>query len=208
MKTCGAGGSPSLARSITSMRSGSPTWIGGQPDTRRLVHGLEHVAGEPAHGVVDALHRLGNLAQQRIGKDDERLDRHGEPHLRARGRSVNGRSRRVHCFDLHAGRESAMVANMDEVFLLLGEPVAQARRHDNLAGHGARRGRRVLPLAHGRAGGRAVARRAGAHWRPPWMRRTGRARWTHGWPASCRRRRRCRAGSARWPKCSAPAKPS
>ena len=31
MKTCGAGGSPSLARSMTSMRSGSPTWIAARP---------------------------------------------------------------------------------------------------------------------------------------------------------------------------------
>ena len=31
MKTCGAFGSSSLARSMTSMRSGSPTWIAASP---------------------------------------------------------------------------------------------------------------------------------------------------------------------------------
>ena len=77
MKTCGAGVSSSLARSITSMRSGSPIWIAARP-----MPGASYIVSSMSsaslrNGVVDALDRLGNLAQDGIGKDDERLDRHG-----------------------------------------------------------------------------------------------------------------------------------
>ena len=50
---------------------------GGEANARRIIHGVEHVAGKFAQLVVKALHRLGNLAQDGIGKDDKRFYRHG-----------------------------------------------------------------------------------------------------------------------------------
>ena len=65
MKTCGAGGSSSLARSMTSMRSGSPTWIAASPMPGASYMVSSMSSASLRSGVVDALDRLGNLAQDR-----------------------------------------------------------------------------------------------------------------------------------------------
>ena len=110
MKTCGAGSSPSLARSITSRRSGSPTWMAASPMPGASYIVSSMSSSEVADVVVDALDRLGDLAQQGIGKNDERLDRHGDASpkcwLGERQRPRSACSR----FDLTRRGELAMLA--------------------------------------------------------------------------------------------------
>ena len=48
----------------------------GQTDTRCLVHGLEHVVDQAAHAIVDRRHRLGDVAQTRVGEVQNIEDRH------------------------------------------------------------------------------------------------------------------------------------
>ena len=59
------------------MRSGSPTWIAASPMPGASYMVSSMSSASLRDRVVDALDRLGNLAQQGIGKNDERLDRHG-----------------------------------------------------------------------------------------------------------------------------------
>ncbi len=61
---------------------------GGKANARRVIHGVEHVAGKFAQLIVKALDRLGKLAQDGIGKDDERFNRHAL-HVIACARIVN-----------------------------------------------------------------------------------------------------------------------
>ncbi|ABX64198.1 Aminotransferase, class I and II [Brucella canis ATCC 23365] len=72
---------------------------GGKANARRIIHGVEHIAGEFAQLIVEAFNRLGNLTQHGIGKDDKRFYRHG---LFRNGSREN---RQLHivkcsCFDL------------------------------------------------------------------------------------------------------------
>ena len=59
--------------------AGNADLDGGETNARRLIHGLQHVVGELQNRVVDTFDGLGDLAQQRIGQDNKRLDRHGLP---------------------------------------------------------------------------------------------------------------------------------
>ena len=48
-----------------------------QSDAGRIIHGLDHVLDKAREFLVDALHRLALLAQNRVGQIDDRLDAHG-----------------------------------------------------------------------------------------------------------------------------------
>src|SRR3984957_8334123 len=49
----------------------------GETDSRRVMHGLDHLVHQLAQGVVDGLYRLARLAQPRVGQNDDRTNGHG-----------------------------------------------------------------------------------------------------------------------------------
>ena len=65
MKICGAGSLAFLGEVDHQHAQRFADLDRGEPDARRVVHGIQHVAGEFAQLGIDTLHRLGNLAQDR-----------------------------------------------------------------------------------------------------------------------------------------------
>ena len=51
---------------------------GGEADSGRGVHRVEHVVDQPAQIVVDLVNRLGDLAQTRVRNFDDRENGHAE----------------------------------------------------------------------------------------------------------------------------------
>jgi hypothetical protein len=97
-----------LGQVETSMRIGSPTWIAASPMPGASYMVSSMSSAKPRKLVVDALHRLGNLTQHGIGKNDEGSDRHGRQVI-GRDAIVNVNMGNVHPLVLCQRSESSRV---------------------------------------------------------------------------------------------------
>ena len=135
MKTCGAGVSSSLARSITSMRSGSPIWMAARPMPGASYMVVQHVVGQFAQGA--STRSTGLETWRRMGSGRMMSGLIGmASHLRRRSEKrqpgrVQARSR----FDLCRRARIGYAVGMNDLTTILSEPVARLGATTITLGH-------------------------------------------------------------------------